>query len=81
MFTISDSTVTTLTNQQPINSSTLPPTSTANEDLKSKENNEPEVVILDDIAVQILGDDPSKPPLPKNAVREELTVRWAAWIS
>ncbi|CAB0028870.1 unnamed protein product [Trichogramma brassicae] len=41
---------------------------------------DPVVVELDDIALEVLGEDPSKPQPAKNSVREELIVRWSNWI-
>lgn len=35
---------------------------------------------LDDEARQLLGEDPTKPKIPKNLIRPELLVRWANWI-
>ncbi|KAL7296709.1 hypothetical protein TKK_0010134 [Trichogramma kaykai] len=41
---------------------------------------DPIVVELDDIALEVLGEDPSKPQPAKNSVREEVIVRWSNWI-
>ncbi|KAL7307166.1 hypothetical protein TKK_0000890 [Trichogramma kaykai] len=45
---------------------------------------EPETITiddtLDDVALEVLGDDPSKPQPAKNLVRDELRVRWSNWI-
>ncbi|KAL7294356.1 hypothetical protein TKK_0012364 [Trichogramma kaykai] len=45
---------------------------------------EPETITiddtLDDVALEVLGVDPSKPQPAKNLVRDELRVRWSNWI-
>ncbi|KAJ8683705.1 hypothetical protein QAD02_019497 [Eretmocerus hayati] len=36
---------------------------------------------LDEVALRLLGDDPSVPKQPKHVLRQELIVRWCSWLT
>uniref|UniRef100_A0ABD2W0S0 Uncharacterized protein n=1 Tax=Trichogramma kaykai TaxID=54128 RepID=A0ABD2W0S0_9HYME len=62
-------------------SSTLQSSSKASDTITADGKDDSDVVILDEIAARVLGDDPSQPRLQKNNVHPQLMVRWCTWIN
>ncbi|KAL7286653.1 hypothetical protein TKK_0019148 [Trichogramma kaykai] len=62
-------------------SSTLQSSSKASDSIIADGKNDSDVVILDEIAARVLGDDPNQPQLQKNNVHPQLIVRWCTWIN